>query len=414
MDKKIQKKKWTLKKITGYGFAVLFLAFITYVFFLGDTSAKLNVDKERISISEVTRGQFQEYIPVTGTAQPIKTFYLDVIDGGRVVKKFVTEGAKLKVGDPIVRFENTNLKLQVMNNQSNFLQAESQLRTFQLQTEQNRINKQNELLRLKMELLKAERDYKIDKKLYEKKLISENKYEAAVDNYNYYKQSFKLTKAYTEKDSAASAQTMKQIKMSIKRMQKQLKLVENQLYNLTVCAPISGQLTALNAEIGQTISPGYRLGQIDDINSYKVSAKVDEYYISRISVGQKAKFKFAGKTYYLKIKTVYVQVKNGKFLVDLQFVGDMPADIRRGQTFHIELELGNLEEATLIDAGGFYQTTGGQWIFVVDPSGKFATRRKISLGRQNPQKYEALSGLKPGEKVITSSYDNYKNIENVI
>ena len=166
MDKKIKKKKWTVKKITGYGFALLFLSFIAYVFFLGDNSAKLNVDTERITISTVTHGQFQEYIPVTGTAQPIKTFYLDVIDGGRVVEKFVAEGAQLKIGDPIVRFENTNLKLQVMNNQSNFLQAESQLRTFQLQTEQNRINKQNELLRLKMGLLKAERDYKIDKKLY--------------------------------------------------------------------------------------------------------------------------------------------------------------------------------------------------------------------------------------------------------
>ncbi len=414
MDKIIKKKRWTLKKISAIALSVLFLFFVIYVFLLSDNSSRLNVEKERVTICEVTKDKFQEYIPVTGTAQPIQTFYLDVIDGGRVVEKYVEEGALLKVGDPIVRFENRNLKLQVMNNQSNFLQAESQLRTFQLQTEQNRINRQNELLRLRMELLKAQRNYNLSKRLKEKKLTSDYEFQTAKENYDYYKQSYQLTKIYAEKDSAASIQTLKQVEMSIERMQKQLSLVENQLNNLTVRAPIDGQLTALNAEIGQTISNGYRLGQIDNINSYKIAVSIDEFYISRVQVGQKGKFKFGGKTFYLKIKTVYVQVKEGKFLVDMQFIDKAPEDIRRGQTFHVELELGKLEDAVLVDAGAFYQSTGGQWIFVVDPSGNFATKRKITLGRQNPLKFEVIAGLKPGEKVITSSYENYKEIDKLI
>jgi HlyD family secretion protein len=414
MDRKIEKKKWTPKKIVLYSAIALFVFFILYIFVLADQSSKLNVEKERITISEVRQAPFQEYIPVTGTVEPIQTFYLDLSDGGRVTQKFVEEGAMLKIGDPIIKLDNPNLSLQVMSTQSSFLQAQSVSRQTRLNFEQNMLNRRNQLLDLNLNLLIQERNYKNNKVLFEKGLISKNDYDESSEKYQTLIKSMDLLKEVLKKDSLTYIQLVQQGDSDIEMSKNYLALVQSQLANLTVRAPIKGQLTSLNAEIGQSIGQGYRIGQIDNIDSFKVRTEIDEHYISRVSEGQTGEYEFDGKIYTLVIKTVYPQVTNGRFYVDMMFANEQPKGIRRGQTVHVKLQLGGLSNALLVDRGGFYQTTGGQWIFVVDASGSFAVKRNIKLGRQNPQEFEVLEGLKVGEKVIVSSYDNYGDVEKLI
>ncbi len=414
MDKKNEKKRRKQKKILSYsGFGILFL-FIFYLLFISDKSSKLNVEKDRITISEVKNGPFEEFIPITGSIEPIQTFYLDLTEGGKIVQKFVEEGAFVKLGDPIIRLENANLSLQVMNTQSSFLAAESQLNIAQLTFEQNRLSKQMQLLDLNLRLLNQKRDFEIAKSLYDKELGNEFEFEASRDNLEYLTKSKELMLEVLRKDSLTSVQLVEQNKANVKRSKEYLELIENQLANLTVRAPITGQLTSLNAEIGQSVSFGYKLGRIDNTDKYKVRAEIAEHYIARVRVGQEGEFNFNGKSYNLVVQTVYPQVTNGIFYVDLQFTDEQPTGIRRGQAVHIKLQLSNLFQALMVQSGGFYSTTGGQWIFVVDKSESFAVRRPIKIGRQNPQYYEILEGLAPGEKVITSSYDNYGDIEKLI
>ena len=414
MDRKIEKKKWPPKKIAMYSVSALFAFFVFYIFVLADQSSKLNVEKERITISKVRQAPFQEYIPVTGTVEPIQTFYLDLSDGGKVTDKYVQEGAMLKKGEPIIKLDNPNLSLQVMSTQSSFLQAQSVSRQTRLNFEQNMLSRRNQLLDLNLNILIQERVYKNNKVLFDKGMISQNEYDESKERYDTQIRSLELLKESMHKDSLTYQQLVQQGESDIEMSKNYLALVQNQLANLTVKAPIKGQLTSLNAEIGQSVGQGYRLGQIDNIDSFKVRTEIDEHYISRVTEGQTGEYEFDGKTYTLQIKTVYPQVTNGRFYVDMLFVEGQPKGIRRGQTVHIKLQLGGLENALLVERGGFYQTTGGQWIFVVDPSGSFAVRRNIKLGRQNPQDFEVLEGLKEGESVITSSYDNYGDIEKLI
>jgi HlyD family secretion protein len=414
MDKKIEKKRWTLKRIISFFGAGILILFIVYLLFISDTSTKLNVEKERLTISEVKYGPFQEFIPITGSIEPIQTFYLDLTEGGRIVQKYIEEGTFVKVGDPIIRLENANLSLQVMDIQSNFLAAESQLNIAQLTFEQNRLSKQMQLLDLDLRLLNQKRDYELIKSLFDKKLGTKFDYEASKDNFDFLTNSKKIMLEVLRKDSLTSVQLVEQNRANVERSKNYLKLIEDQLANLTVRAPIKGQLTSLNAEIGQSVSFGYKLGRIDNTDAYKVRAEIAEHYIARVRAGQKGEFEFNGKTQQLTIKTVYPQVTNGIFSVDLQFTDEQPKGIRRGQAVHIKLQLSNLSEALMVPTGGFYSTTGGQWIFVVDKSESFAVRRSIKIGRQNPQYYEILEGLEPGEKVITSSYDNFGDIEKLI
>ena len=414
MDRQIEKKRFTPKKIALYGAGLLFLFFVLYVFVFSDQSRKLNQNKDRLSISAVSQGKFQDYIPITGEVEPIKTFFLDLTDGGKVVKKFVEEGAILKAGDPIVKLDNPNLTIQVMNTQSNFINAESQMRQNRLIFEQNQLSKQNQMLDINRNLLNQKRTFENNKALYEKNLISKNDYEISKEQYEYYVKSKELTLAVLKADSLTNLQLMETAKVTLKKNQEYLKLVENQLANLTVTAPISGQLTSLKAEIGQNIGGNYRLGQIDNSESYKIKADIDEHYISRVKAGQTGVYEFDGKSYVLTIKSVFPQVTGGKFQVEMYFEGAGPKGIRRGQTVHIKLDLGGESDAILVEAGGFFQTTGGQYIYVVDNSGSFAVKRSIKIGRQNPQFYEVLSGLQPGEKVITSSYENFGDAEKII
>ncbi len=414
MDRKIEKKKFTTKRILAFSSVAVFTIFVGYVFLFGDSSRRLNVEKERITISTVTKAPFQEFIPVSGTIEPIQTIYLDLSEGGKVVQKYVQEGAMLNVGDPIIKLDNPNLSLQVMSTQSSFLQAESYARQTRLTFEQNLLNKQDQLLNVNLDLLEQERIYNNNKVLYEKGLIAKNDYENSKDKYQTMVKSKELLLQVLKKDSLTFKQIIKQTETNSEMSKRYLALVKDQVENLTVRAPIKGQLTSLNAEIGQSFNNGFRIGQIDNVDSFKVRVEIDEHYITRVAVGQIGNYEYNNKNYSLRIKTIYPQVQNGRFLVDMIFMGKQPENIRRGQTVRLKLQLGNESVALTIDRGGFYQTTGGQWIFVLDESGNTAVKRQIQLGRQNINQYEVLGGLKEGEKVITSSYDNYGDAEKLI
>ncbi len=414
MDKKIEKKKWTPKRILTYSGGGLLFIFIIYLLIFADKSSKLNVESDRITISEVKYGPFQEFIPITGTVQPIKTFFLDVSEGGRVVKKFVEEGDFVNVGDPIIKMDNAELTLSVIYNQANVFSQINSLRSTRLSMEESKLNLRSQLLDIEYDLIDKRRTYENDKVLFEKNLISKNEFDRAKEQYDFAVQKRDLTLETFKQDSLFRTQQISQLEQSVETLQSNLGVTKTQLENLTVRAPIKGQLTALNAEIGQSIARGENLGRIDVIDSNKVRASIDEHYIARVMPGQMGEFTFNGKDYRLIIKTVFPQVTNGRFEVDMHFVGVVPNGIRRGQTLQIKLELGEPDKAITIDRGGFYQTTGGQWIFVVDNSGDYATKRNIKLGRQNTNSFEVLDGLKPGEKVITSSYDTFGDVDKLV
>jgi HlyD family secretion protein len=414
MDRKIEKKKWPLKRVLTYSVISVIAIIILYSFIFGDRSSRLNVDKDKITISTVEYGPFQEYIPVTGTVQPIETFLLDVSDGGKVVKKFVEEGAFVNVGDPIIKLDNATLTLNIIYNEANVFQQINSLRSTRLSMEESRLNLQSQLLDTEHDLSQQKITYENDKVLYDKNLISKVEFENARDQYNYLVNKKRLAIETYKQDSLFRSQQIDQLEKSVNTLQENLNITKKQLEDLTVKAPIKGQLTSLNVEIGQSIAPGENVGEIDVVDSFKVKVPIDEHYIARISAGQTGEFSFAGKDYKLVIKKVYPEVKNGEFEVDMHFVSQIPQGIRRGQSLQIRLELGELSNALTIDRGGFYQTTGGQWIFVVDPSGSYAIKRNITLGRQNSEQFEVLSGLKKGEKVITSSYDNFGDADKLI
>ncbi len=378
---------------------------------LADTGSKLNVEAEKITESEVIMSDFQEFIPISGSVLPRTTFYLDAILGGTVEKKYVEEGAMLKKGDKILKLENSNIQLNALQQETLTFQQINNARNTRLQVEQNSINLQTQLVNTKYNLIKSKNNYNRQKEMWKKKLISQQDYEDAKDGYFHDLEQQKLAKENWQKDSVLRESQLDQITGSIKRLQTNLELIRENIDNLTVKAPIDGQLTSLDAEIGQSKSQGAKLGQIDAMDGYKVRADIDEYYIARVVKGLFGTAEIDGKDYKLKVSKIYPEVKDGKFQVDMEFVGNSPEGIRRGQTLQIRLQLSDRTKAILLPRGGFYQKTGGQWIFVVNKSGTEAVKRNISLGRQNPDYFEVLKGLKPGEKVITSSYDNFGDVD---
>jgi HlyD family secretion protein len=412
MDRKIEKKKWSKKRIMYASSISLFIVFVLYVFVFSDQSAKLNVESEKITISTVEYEPFQEFIPITGAVQPIQTFFLDVSDGGRVVKKFVEDGAFVKAGQPIIKLDNAQMTLNIMYNEAQLFQQINSLRSTRLSMEQNRLNLQSQLLEIEYDLIDRRRVYENNKILFDKNLISKFEFDRSKEQYELSKKKKDLTLESYSQDSLFRVQQIAQLEKSVEQMQNNLNLTKAQLENLTVKAPINGQISALTAEIGESISQGENLGQIDVIDSFKVRASIDEHYIARVNPGQYGEFNFNGRDYTIRIKTIYPQVTNGRFEVDMHFTSKQPEGIRRGQTLHIKLNLSEQKEAVTVARGGFYQSTGGQWVFVVN--GNSAVKRDIKLGQQNSQVFEVLEGLKPGEKVITSSYDNYGDVEKLI
>lgn len=414
MDRTIKKKKFTLKKIALYGSALIFVLVMVYLFAFKMTKSTLNVERDRITISEVTWGPYQDYIPIMGEVLPITTYYLVADDGGRVEEIYMEAGVPIKEGQRILKLENTNLLMTIMWREAELFQQSNNLRNTRLQMEQYRLSLNQQLAQAESQLQQQKRLYERYQKLHEDDLISTHEYELAKDQYEYLQERLELAEESLKNELAFRQQQIDQLESSLERMRNNLEVVKEKQENLTLRAPISGHLTALSAEIGQSKNPGERIGRIDVMDKFRVRADIDEYYIARVEKGRTGTFPFAGQDYKLQVRTIYMEVQEGKFQVDMYFVGDQPGGIRRGQTLHIRLELGDLKEALLLPRGGFFQTTGGNWVYVVDESGKYATKRNIRLGQYNSEVHEVLEGLEPGEKVITSSYESFGDMERLV
>lgn len=415
MDRKIERRKWPMQRILKFGGIGLFVVVIGYLLLSQSGAASLRVDKDRLAISEVRRGPFQEFIPAMGEAMPVNTVYLDAVEGGRVEKIYAEAGTMIQVGDPILKLSNTDLLLDVMFREAEFFEQSNNLRNTRLSMEQQRLALQQELAQVDYELLTQKKQYERLAVLHKEQLISQEEFEGAKDQYDYLMRKRELTKESMEKDIAFREAQVQQLEQNLKRMRENLAVTQNKLESLVLRAPVSGQLTSLRAEvIGESKQPGERLAQIDVLDGFKVRAPIDEHYINRVEKGREGEFTLSGKEYRLTVKKVYPEVTDGRFEIDLEFNGEVPGNLRNGQTLHIRLELGDLSEALLLPRGGFYQTTGGNWVFVMDESGDFAVRRPVKLGRWNTDVYEVLEGLKPGDKVITSSYDGYGDMERLV
>lgn len=388
---------------------ILALIFASYYFTSGNS--RLNVDAERITISEVKEDSFREFIPVNGTVLPLTSIFLDASVGGRVEEKFVEDGAHLKKGDPIMRLSNTDLELSLVSQETQVYNTLTQMQISQTSAQQASIANRNQMAEVENALKEAKRVYDLNKTLYEQKAIGSQEFQEAKNNYEYQVERLKLTRENVQQDSIRTSQALKQSQQAYASTNAALNLMRQKVNDLVLKAPVDGQLTSFDAEIGQSKNPGERLGQIDVLTGFKVRADIDEHYISRIYPDLEGEFTFAGKSYKLVIKKVYTQVTNGRFQVDMEFVNDVPDGIRRGQTLQIRLALSDETKAVLLAKGGFYQQTGGNWVFKLTDDGKTAYRVDVQLGRQNPDYYEVVGGLKPGDKVVTSSYETYDRVQ---
>jgi HlyD family secretion protein len=411
VDRVIQKKRWTNKRIVTIGGSIAIAALIisSYCFSFGTN--KMNVKTDRITISEIKQGSFQEFIPVNGIVLPITTIYLDAAEGGRVEEKYVEDGAFLKSGAPILKLSNTDLELSLVNQETSVFNLLTQMQISKNATQQNTISKLNQMAEVENAFKEADRLYTLNKQLFEQKAIGSQEFQQSKNVYEYQLKRKKLTEQIVKQDSISTKQELDQTKQSYDRTQNALAVMRKKVGDLIVRAPVDGQLTSLDVEIGQNKNKGERLGQVDVLSGFKIRADIDEHYISRIFTGLMGEFTLNNKTYKLKIKKVFTQVTNGRFQVDMEFSGDVCEGIRRGQTLQVRLALGDETKATLLARGGFYQQTGGNWIYKVSENGKSAYRVGIQLGRQNPDYYEVLQGLKQGDKVITSGYENYNDVQ---
>lgn len=411
MDRALPKKTWTSKRISlVVGIAGL-IALIAASYYFTSGNTRLNVAAERITISTVKEDSFREFIPVNGTVLPISSIFLDASVGGRVEEKYVEDGAHLTKGDPIMRLSNTDLELSLVTQETQVYNNLTQMQIAQTNAQTTSIANRNQLADAENALKEAKRIYDVNKTLFERKAIGSQEYQQAKNNYDYQLERIKLTRENIVQDSIRSVQNLQQNKQLYASGMSALELMRRKVGDLILRAPVDGQLTSFDAEIGQNKNPGERLGQIDVLTGFKVRADIDEHYISRIYPDLEGEFTFAGTTYTLIIRKVYTQVTNGRFQVDLEFVDDVPDGIRRGQTLQIRLALSDETKAILLAKGGFYQQSGGNWVFKVSEDGKTAYRVDVQLGRQNPNYYEVVSGLNPGDKVVTSSYETYDRVQ---
>ena len=415
MDRAIKKKKWTVKKIATIAAISLFALFIIYLLFFRDSQSKLYVEKNQLSIAEVKQDKFQEFIPVDGVVYPKHTIFIDAVQGGIVQKVFVEDGALLDKGDSILKLKNSSMEIRYMEQETRLFQALNELENTKINLRKNLFQREEELVNIRYEIDQTQTEFSRKKKLYTDSVISDKEFEDARRNYTYTMKRLKIKKKLMELDSIVANRRRSQIDESMDRMDDNLELLHENLDNMLIKAPVAGKLSSFNAEIGETKSAGEHLAQIDQQKGYKLKARVDERYISRVHPGQPGEFDFAGKTYEMEIAKIYSDVTNGAFEVDFYFVGDEePKNIKRGQTIQMRLQFSSAKDATIVKRGGFFQETGGNWIYVIDDSGEFASKREIRIGRQNTLYYEVLSGLQPGEKVIISSYDSFGNKDKLV
>ncbi|MBS1522803.1 MAG: HlyD family efflux transporter periplasmic adaptor subunit [Bacteroidetes bacterium] len=416
MDRKIEKSTWNKKRILTIVGITALVALIVSVTYVGITGkSKYNASIDRITISEIKKGPFSEFIPVNGTVLPQITFYIDAVQGGTVQAKYVEDGAKLKKGDPILKLSNTDVELSLANSENAVYAAQTQMQISQNNAQQNTVNKLQTMADVESLYREAERVYNLDKKLYAQKAIGLQEYQQAENTYNYQLRKRNLAREILRQDTIMTREQDAQSKEQYRQMKNSLELMRKEVSDLTVVAPIDGQLTQLDAEIGQNKNKGEHLAQIDGFTGIKVRANVDEHYISRVVPGMTAYYPTDDKNYKMIVKKVFTSVgTGGTFQVDMMFVGDTPPGLRKGQTLQIRLVFSDEAPAILLPKGGFYQQTGGNWIFKVSDDGKTAYKVDIQLNRANPDYYEVIRGLKPGDKVITSSYETYGDIQELV
>ena len=410
MDKIIEKKTgWRVaftKKALPWWLGALLLVFVIYLI-ARPNNKTLRVDKDTVTISSAVKGEFNDYIRISGRVQPMTTIQLSPQEGGIVEKILIEEGSPVKTGDAILILNNDNLDLQILNSEAELAEKENILRNTQIQMEQQKLDVRQNVLEYGMQVDRLRRAYEQQKALYEDKLIAKEEYLKAEEDYRLAKQKYDLMAERSKQDSLYRGTQIDRMEESLENMQLNMSMIRRRKSNLIVKAPIDGELGLLDVVLGQSIAAGTKIGQINSVGTYKVEAQIDEHYIDRVIAGLEATFERQGETYSTVIRKVYPEVRDGKFKADFKFDGEQPDNIRAGQTYYLNLQLGQPEEAVIIPRGTFYQKTGGKWIYVVNKEGTKAVKREIRIGRQNPQYYEVLEGLEPGEKVITSGYDTY-------
>lgn len=405
MDRVIEKKKGLkLKHLWWIGGALLALLLL-YQLLLGSQGSVYRTERDKLTISAVEAGQFNDYITIVGQVEPITTIYLDAEEGGRVEERLIDEGSMVKEGDVILRLENRQLYQTILNSETDLAEKENYLRQTRINFETELISSRRNILESEYRLTRKKRNWEQYEKLYKEELISKEDYLQAKEDYNYETKLLVINKQKAKNDSLIQVTSMKTLETDLLKMRQMLGLVRERLDNLNVKAQVDGQLGMLDAEVGQSINQGQRIGLIHVLTSFKVKAKIDEHYIDRVRRDLVASFERNGTNYRLIVKKVYPEVRDGQFEIDLLFDGETPENIRAGQTYHVKLELGQSEQALLLARGGFFQSTGGQWVFVLNANGTEAEKRSIRIGKQNPQYYEVLEGLQAGEQVITSGYE---------
>lgn len=410
MDRVIEKKKGInlifTKKAVPFWLGAMLVAFIVWLV-ARDDSKKLRVDADNISISAATLGQFNDYIRISGQVAPITTIQISPLEGGVVQEIVAEEGSRVKRGDVILILSNENLDMQILNSEADLAEKENILRNTMIQMEQQKLSVEQEKLQLQMDVRRNKRNYEALKSLYDDGLISKEEFLKAEEDYQLSASRLRLVENRAKQDSLYRSVEINQMQESLDNMRRNMMMIRKRKDNLTIKAPIDGELGLLDVVLGQSVAAGSKIGQINNLDSYKIEAQIDEHYIDRVSAGLDATFERQSERYQAQIRKVYPEVRDGKFKADFKFVGQQPENIRSGQTYYLNLQLGQPVEAILIPRGAFYQKTGGKWIYVMSADGTKAMRRDIRIGRQNPQYYEVLDGLEAGERVITSSYDNF-------
>ena len=410
MDKIIEKKTgWRVaftKKALPWWMGALLAAFIIYLI-ARPNNKTLRVDRDGITVSTAQMGEFNDYIRISGRVQPMTTIQLSPQEGGIVEKILIEEGSRVKAGDPILILSNDNLDLSILNSEAELAEKENILRNTQIQMEQQKLDVRQNELEYGIQVERLRRAYEQQKALYEDKLIAKEDYLKAEEDYNLARQKYSLIRERSKQDSLYRGTQIDRMEESLENMLLNMSMIRRRKDNLVVKAPIDGELGLLDVVLGQSIAAGTKIGQINSLGTYKVEAQIDEHYIDRVVSGLEATFERQGETYSTSIRKVYPEVRDGKFKADFKFDGEQPDNIRSGQTYYLNLQLGQPEEAVIIPRGTFYQKTGGKWIYVLSKDGNKAVKREIRIGRQNPQYYEVLEGLESGEKVITSGYDTY-------
>ena len=417
MDIKLEKKTgWRAifqkKNLVWVGVAALVL-FIGWLLFR-DNSSTLRVDAQLLNVATVEQGEFNDYVRLTGSVQPMTTVQLSPLESGVVERIVAEEGTQVKRGDVILEMSNNSLSMQILQSEADLAEKQNILRNTMISMEQERLALRQEKLQLDLEVSRLKRTFEQNQSLYNDKLLAREDYLRSKEDYELAVGRRNLVLERQRQDSLYRSSQVEQMEESLLSMQRNMQLIRQRVDNLKVKAPIDGEVGMLDAVLGQSLQQGANIGQVNDLTTYKVQAQIDEHYIDRITTGLVASFERQDTRYEMQLRKVYPEVRNGQFKADFRFVGDAPENIRSGQTYYLNLQLGEAAEAILIPRGSFYQATGGKWIYVVDASGEKAYRREIRIGRQNPQYYEVVEGLQPGEKVIVSSYDNFGDNEVLI